>query len=166
MFAPGTTVFAIPCFVVSGMLLVWWPAVFWVVFALVIAASLWAFWSLRHAPRIELPGLSPTAQDVLERYNHAWSAPALTRLSSFILTVSQFVCLGSVIYFAVHHQFKQAGVVVVGLLVQSFLVGAVDPSIFIRKHNLGEEARELADAYVIEMHQRRHPRQSAHKRDG
>lgn len=134
--------------VLAALALFLWPPGFWLLIGVSVAVSIWFFWSLRNAPRIELPTLSPVAQDLLERYNHAWSAPGLTRGFSFLLSIGQVICIAAGLYFAIQTRWAELAILFVVYNVYSYFVGAVNPQLYMRRHGLSAESHEIATAYV------------------
>ena len=132
-------------------LALWMPGAFWVFLGAWLIVCAWFTASLKRAPKIELPNLSPPSQDLLDRYNHAWSAPGLTRLSSFLFGTGQLLCLGAAVVFLFSNRWIDAALLVPAFMLQNFLSGWIDPRGYIKLHGLGESAHELARTYADYM---------------
>lgn len=152
---PYEKVLGILTFVVGVALLFAWPVAFWVMLAMGLAASMWFAFVLSRVPRLSLPGLSPGAQLLLDEYNHAFSAPGLTRLTRTCLNAGGLVCLVAAVRYAFSGNWVIAAEVLIPFAVFSYLSGKFDPAGFIRKENLYDESRELAAAYAAMMTNRR-----------
>ncbi len=130
---------------------------FWISCAVGIFSASFTWYSvLRKMPVVSFDGLSSEAEGLLSKYNHAWAAPNLTRRTSFEIGVWQIVCVGSGLVFVFHQSWWSLLAIFGVCSFFSYMVGGINPQMYIRKMGLGDANDEIAAAYMAKEN-KRHP---------
>lgn len=150
------------------MILVVWPMAIAAIIALflsntafvVLASSsvaivLFTVFKLKRLPRVRFSGLSPDAEELLRRYNHAWVAPGATRITSSAAGAWIAVFIGAGIYFLVQANYSLFFFALIGYVLMSISAGATNPVPYITKEDKSSEAEEIAIAYADQFRVRR-----------
>jgi hypothetical protein len=128
---------------------------FWVACSLGFALVAFTAWSLKRVPRLTLDGLSPEAEALLERYNHAWVVPGVTRITALAISLWQILCIATGLYFLVESSWWSLAGVFVLFNAVSYLAGGVNPQMHIRMKGLGAANDEIVDALMRQWAERK-----------
>lgn len=121
---------------------------FWGMSICALLTGIWCIIALKRVKRLELLGLSPKAQLLFDKYNSAWAAPALTRVSRLYLSLGQYVCISASIHFVFESDWLKLLIVALLFLYNGHYAVTLDPTMYIKLHHLGDEAHEIASAYT------------------
>jgi hypothetical protein len=139
----------------SALLLWLWPPGFWFLQGGLLALIAWALAGLSKVPMLQLADLSPEAEDLLLRYNRAYSAPALTHIISSLAGCGQLVAVVAGALFLYWGNWMAVSLLAVGFAVCSVVVGKVNPAPYIRRNGLALANNELAAAVALHLQRSR-----------
>lgn len=122
--------------------------IFWGMSIFAFLISIWCIFALRHMRRIELPGLSHDARLLFEKYNSAWAAPALTKISRVYFSLGQLVCVSASIHFLIELNWLATIFTVLLFFYNGHCAVSLDPTVYIKLHQLDDEAHEIATVYA------------------
>lgn len=119
---------------------------YWAVAGTAVVMLLVSKYSLQRAPKLRFEGLSPAATELLERYNHAWSSPMMTRTARFAVTLWMLLAIGGGLKFGIQGEWVALGASVLLVLVLAEVSAFVDPTAYIRMNGLGPAHDEVLNA--------------------
>lgn len=119
---------------------------YWAVACVAVVMLLVSKYSLQRAPKLRFEGLSPEAAELLARYNHAWSSPAMTKVARLAVTLWMMLTIGAALKFGIQGEWLSLGASVVLVLVLAEVSAFVDPTAYIRFNGLGQAHDEVLNA--------------------
>lgn len=99
-------------------------------------------------PKVEFQSVSRGAGELLDRYNHAWAAPGMTRKASLAIGVWQIFSIVAVVVSIARSDCLADGLFALAFFPLSIAAGLTIPSLHIKRQGLDEAATKLMHANV------------------
>lgn len=133
---------------VATVLLFVSPTGFWVAAGVTAFFLFVSYKGLKRAPTCSLDGLSSEAEDLLNRFNHAWSSPGFTKSTASALGLWQLLCLVAALVFVFRQDWWSLLAIFMLFNLFTYMAGFVNPRPYIARKSLLAAHDEIRLAYL------------------